>query len=131
MRSDSEVPTQSGKPEQLREMLEGELSGKRGRRAGLFRNLLEFWDDLVKLADDESVKGRLYFLDDEKFPEVYFAYTLVLSGETNPAVFGNETNPQELLGEFLEQGQTRRLAIYEAVKKMIKEKYKRQHVYEI
>jgi len=119
------------KPEQLREMLEGELSGKRGRRAGLFRNLLEFWDDLVKLADDESVKGRLYFLDDEKFPEVYFAYTLVLSGETNPAVFGNETNPQELLGEFLEQGQTRRLAIYEAVKKMIKEKYKRQHVYEI
>lgn len=119
------------KPEQLRQELAKELRGKRGQTARLFRKLLKFWDDLVKLTDDDNLRKKLRFLDDEKFPEVYFGYTLVLSGERDPAVFGNETNPQELLQEFLEEGLSRRQALYETVKTMIKEKYRRQHVYEI
>jgi len=114
--------------ELLRDELKRELKAKNNR---LFQKLLKFWDDMVKLTDDEFLRKKLRFLDDERFPEVYFAYTLLLSGETDPAVFGNETNPQKLLHEFLEEFPTKRAALYETVKVMIKEKYRRQHVYEI
>jgi len=116
------------KPGKLRKELEKALS-KRDNK--LVRALLEFWDDLEKLAEEETMRPKLHWLDGEVFPEVYFAYTLLLSGEDDPAVFGNETNPQELLQEYLEQGQSLRLAFYETVQKMVKEKYRRQHVYKI
>jgi hypothetical protein len=95
--------------------------------------LLGLWDDMEELVKLESLRKKLRFLDDEKLPEIYFGYTLLIAGETDPEVFGCSTSPVEILKgiqkEFPEL--TFRKAMQETVKEMIREKYKRQHMYEL
>jgi len=112
--------------ELLRDELERELKTKPNR---LFRRLLKFWDDMEALAQEES--PRLSLLDMEIFPEVYFAYSSLLVGENNPETYGCEIAPAEFLAEVRSLGVTLRPALYEVARLMIREKYRRQHVYEI
>jgi len=107
--------------------------------------LLGLWGDMEELVKLESLRKKLRFLDMDKFPEIYFAYTLLISGETDPEVFGCITNPLVILGQILSKDTlfysgkvkeadpkiTFRKALQETVKEMIREKYKRHHRYEL
>lgn len=96
--------------------------------------ILGLWDDMVELLGTESIRTKLRFLDFQKFPEVYFAYLLVIKGETDPEVFGCSTNPMELLDEEIaesEEDDDFKTILKRTVREMIKEKFKRQHMYEL
>jgi hypothetical protein len=96
--------------------------------------LLGLWGDMEKLLNLESLRKKLRFLDDEKLPEIYFAYTLLIAGETDPEVFGSCSNPMQILEQALRENGpegTFREALQETVKEMLREKYRRQHMYEL
>jgi len=95
--------------------------------------LLGLWDDMEELVNLESLRKKLRFLDMDKFPEIYFAYTVLIAGETEPEIFGCSTNPMQILKGIQEEFPefTFRKALAETVKEMVREKYKRQHMYEL
>jgi len=77
--------------------------------------LLVFWEDMERLTEEEY--DRLWRIDDEPFSEVSFAYTrLIAEGKAGPRLI---------------QGESIKTIIYDEAKKLIKEKYKKQCVYEI
>ena len=109
-------------------------AGKESQQLIMAILLLGLWDDMEELVALDSLRTKLRFLDYEKFPEVYFAYMVVIKGETDPEVFGCSTNPMDLLSDEFQEaepGDNLRKILKETVKEMIKEKFKRQHVYRL